>query len=210
MRQTGPTGSGGTGRAGLLHGRPKQGCYHNRLLYQPMDDVIVGTIGDRCYGYYCEGDNIFVHWEDVCVAPSATASASAADTSSARSSVSSEGDRRITGCLHQGNHYNPSEDVILGHIGDICYGYYCEADNVFVHWEERCKHGHSPWHRNAPGGVANRGVARQGCHHRNMYYQPGEEVIAGTIGEFCYGYYCEAGNLFVHWEERCSDANGIK
>lgn len=51
---------------GGRRGRPVQGCYHNNLYYKPNEDVIVGNIGDMCYGYYCEGDNVFVHWEDLC------------------------------------------------------------------------------------------------------------------------------------------------
>jgi hypothetical protein len=25
----------------------------------------------------------------------------------------------------------------------MCYGYYCEGDNVFVHWEDRCAQQHT-------------------------------------------------------------------
>lgn len=56
---------------------PTTGCYHNGLYYQPNEDVIVGNIGDMCYGYYCEGANTFVHWEDRC-APTPPPTAAAA------------------------------------------------------------------------------------------------------------------------------------
>lgn len=52
---------------------PTMGCYHNNLYYKPNEDVIVGNIGDMCYGYYCEGDNVFVHWEDRCAHPTPAA-----------------------------------------------------------------------------------------------------------------------------------------
>ena len=64
-KQGGGQRQGGGGGGGRRHAAV-QGCYHNQLYYQPNEDVIVGNIGDMCYGYYCEGNNVFVHWEDRC------------------------------------------------------------------------------------------------------------------------------------------------
>ena len=54
------------GQRSFRRKQPTMGCFHGGRQYQPNEDVISGQIGDLCYGYYCEGDNVFVHWEDTC------------------------------------------------------------------------------------------------------------------------------------------------
>ena len=144
-----------------------QGCNHAGQWYEPNQDISSHRVGDRCYGSYCSRDSQVINWEDWCTnvnnvgaTPSPGQSqqqggqgqmqshAQGQGRSTGRQQVQGQGrgqgGRRrkppSMGCYHGGKQYSPNEDVVSGTIGDLCYGYYCEGDNVFVHWEDSCQH----------------------------------------------------------------------
>ena len=147
----------------------KKGCDHGGQWYEPNQDISSHRVGDRCYGTYCSADSQVVNWEDWCLnaqspgpsksqGPTAGPAPAAGPAQGQRKGVrrgqgqgqgqgrqlgQAQGGRRrarpTMGCYHNGKYYNQNTDVVVGTIGDLCYGYYCEGDNVFVHWEDSCQ-----------------------------------------------------------------------
>ena len=143
----------------------KKGCNHKGQWYEVNQDISSHRVGERCYGSYCSRDSQVVNWEDWCTnvnnvgatpspgqsqqqigqenAGQGQGQGMGMDRQQVQGQVRGQGARPKTptmGCFHGGRQYNPNEDVISGQIGDLCYGYYCEGDNVFVHWEDSCQH----------------------------------------------------------------------
>ena len=128
------------------------------------------------------------------------------------------------GCDHGGQWYGANKEISSHRIGERCYGTYCSHDARVVNWDDWCNNVPAssqnqvgvPTTQAPPRGQGQRGRGRgrggqrpaqptMGCYHNNRLYKINDDVVVGTIGDLCYGYYCEGDNVFVHWEDSCQN-----
>ena len=184
MRDT-STHSSGSGRdrwvpPGQRRGPPggrggQKGCDHGGQWYEPNMDISSHRVGERCYGSYCSQDSQVVNWEDWC-----------------------------TNVNNVGVTPSPGRDLGAGQGQGRGQG---QGQGQGGRRRQGRGQGRRQGQGQGGGGRRAQQPARptMGCYHGGRYYQPNDDVVVGTIGDLCYGYYCEGDNVFVHWEDSCQN-----
>lgn len=214
-------------------------CFWEGRYYSPGSDIIRGQHDRWCYVTYCDSQGKIQFWDDYNCKPNSMRDTSSHSSGRERwvppGERTSGGPRHKKGCHHNGQYYEPNQDISSHRVGDRCYGSYCSRDSQVINWEDWCTNVNNVGATPSPGqsqqqidqGSAGQGqgqgmgMGRQqgqgqgsgraaprkpptmGCFHGGRQYRPNEDVVSGTIGDLCYGYYCEGDNVFVHWEDSC-------
>lgn len=192
-----PTSGHNTGRPSPQAQGPT-GCNYNNINYEPGQEISSQQVGDRCHGTYCSHDSQVIQWEDWCAtqppqSPNQPPAGPNPTPPTGPGPAAPPTGPIATQPPVQGP---PSPSVPLPQP---------QPPAQFTGTQSA---GGAGAGAGAGGGrKGGRRGPKQGCFHNQLYYQPNEDVIVGNIGDMCYGYYCEGDNVFVHWEDRCANAN---
>ena len=186
-----PTSGHNTGRPTPPQATSPRGCTHNNIAYEPGQEISSSQVGERCHGSYCSHDGQIIQWEDWCATQPPKA------PNPIGGGVMGQVLPGANPPMPQQAQPTPAMPIVRPVSHPIAPP---QAPAQFAPAQP-------PQAAPAPPRKTARRGPKQGCYHNNLYYQPNEDVIVGNIGDMCYGYYCEGDNVFVHWEDRCANAN---